>query len=358
VLTPNTNRMLLAALVASLVQCSGAHLCAQMWPRPNMAERMNVRHHNAPRVTLAVVGDVMLGSAVADVGREDGPDAPFSASMPQLSKAYAVVGNLECALSERGKPTVAKGAVALKKHREWLLRGDPAAAAGLKRAGFAAMSLANNHTMDYGPAALRDTITALDGAGVAHSGAGATIAQAWQPAYFTRDGTRFALLAFSDVVPRGFAAARNGAGIAVGRSMVSGDVDDASIVLLRRAVERARRNADIVIVYEHWGTELVATPSADQIRAAHAAIDAGASLVVGAHPHVLGPIEPYRTGLIAYSLGNFVFDAYPGPAAQSEILDVTWRGDRIESWRAVPIEIWSGIPHPIGATSKNAADRR
>jgi len=299
----------------------------------------------APRVTIAAVGDVLLGSAVADLVRGEGPDAPFVAAMPELQRVYAVVGNLECALSTRGTATAAKPSSAVKKHKEWLLRGSPLAAKGLKDAGFAALSLANNHTMDYGPRALLDTIDALGSAGVGAAGAGANVDAAWQPAFFERAGTRFALLAFSDIVPRGFAASASQPGVAVGRSMVSGEVDGASIAALRHAVAQARRGADVVIVYEHWGTELKTQPTDAQIRAAHAAIDAGAQLVIGAHSHVLGPIERYRDGLIAYSLGNFVFDAFPGPAAQSEILEVTLRGGVIDSWRAVPIHIWAGVPH-------------
>ena len=303
------------------------------------------------RVTIDAVGDVMLGGAVADIVDAGGPDAPFSSIMPVLRKADAVVGNLECALSTGGTPTAAKSRRAIRSHKEWLLRGSPTAAKGLRDAGFAAVSVANNHTMDYGPSALRDTLVTLASNGVGSAGAGSDSDEAWRPAYFARGGTRFALIAVSDVLPRGFSAGANHAGVAPGRSLVTGDVDAPSIARLRAVIQRARSGADVVIVYEHWGEEMVKTPTAEQRSAAHAAIDAGATIVLGSHPHVLGPIEAYRGGLIAYSLGNFVFDAYPGPTAATEVLELTFDGARLAGWDTVPATIVGGVPMPVRRTA-------
>jgi poly-gamma-glutamate capsule biosynthesis protein CapA/YwtB (metallophosphatase superfamily) len=318
-------------------------------------------HAGQPRVpqarrtaTVALVGDVMLGGGVAEIIEARGADAPFAAIAQTLDAADATVGNLECALSTRGRPTTAKSTSAVKARREWLLRGAPMAASGLAHARFAAMSLANNHTMDFGPAALHDTMAYLHAEGIGTAGAGPDAASASQPAYFGRGGVRFALLAYSDIIPRGFAAGKHSPGVAVGRSMDSGLIDAAAIGALKRDVRLARQAADVIIVYEHWGVERVGTPTDEQVSAAHAAIDAGATVVVGAHPHVLGPIESYRGGIIAYSLGNFVFDAFPGAGTRSAVLVASFESGRLTSWRAMPVEIVGGEPKLVLPSTRTA----
>jgi len=307
-----------------------------------------VTRNAAPEVTLDAVGDVMPGWGVAALVNKPGPDAPFALMHPIFAAADAVIGNLECPLSYRGKPTKAKSKAALKARKEFLLRGPPEAATGIANAGFAAMSLANNHMMDFGPVAMRDTLSALRDAGIGTAGAGENSAEAWQPAYFERRGLRFALLSFSDVIPIGYAASAKSPGIAAGRSTITGEIDRPYLKTLTESIKLARSQADVVIVFEHWGDEFVGRPSKEHVLEAHAAIDAGALLVIGAHPHVLGPIESYHGGLIAYTLGNFVFDTTPGLKTRSAVLQIHLRGDAITSWEAVPVEIKGGVPSPVG----------
>lgn len=302
-----------------------------------------------PPVIIDAVGDVMLGWRVNALVQTVDPAAPFAQVRAVLERADAVVGNLECSLSDRGVPTKAKTPKDLKARKEFLLRGSPGAALGLAQSGFAAMTLANNHTFDYGPDALDDTLTALHDNGVATAGAGDDAAEAWAPAFFERRGTRFALIGLSSIIPRGYAAGKQTPGIAPGRDTATGDVTAAYLKLLGHAIRVARMQADVVIVYEHWGMELVSAPSADEQRLAHAAIDDGATLVFGAHPHVLGPLERYGHGLIAYSLGNFVFDTHPGVQTHSAILEVTLRDGVVASWRAVPVSLQGGVPVPADA---------
>ncbi len=304
-------------------------------------------------VKIDAVGDVMLGWRVSSLVQTDGADAPFKQAHATLVQADAIVGNLECPLSDRGKPTKSKSAKDLKARKEFLLRGTPAAAAGLAHAGFAALTLANNHILDYGKNALDDTLQTLHDNGIATAGAGDDAALAWQPAFFERRGVRFALLGVSEVIPRGYGATAHAAGVAPGRDPSTGDVTAAYLRTLAHAIRMAHANADIVIVYEHWGTELLSTPTADHIRLAHAAIDAGASIVLGAHPHVLGPVEAYHGGLIAYSLGNFIFDTQPGIQTRSAVLEISLHGPIVTSWRAVPMLLEQGVPQP--ATGADAA---
>ncbi len=319
-------------------------------PASEPARESAIARAPVPEVTIDAVGDVMPGWRIATLVNKPGPDAPFVFVQPIFAAADAVIGNLECPLSDRGKPTKAKSKAALKARKEFLLRGPPEAATGIADAGFAAMSLANNHMMDFGAVAMRDTLTALHGAGVETAGAGENSAQAGAPAYFERRGLRFALLSASDIIPVGYAAAAHRPGIAAGRSVVTGRIDKAFLATLKHAIKSAKRNADVVIVFEHWGDELIGPPSKEHILEAHAAIDAGARLVIGAHPHVLGPIEIYHGGLIAYTLGNFVFDTTAGgPNSRSAVLQIHLRGDTLESWKAMPVELSGGVPAPASA---------
>jgi poly-gamma-glutamate capsule biosynthesis protein CapA/YwtB (metallophosphatase superfamily) len=331
---------ILSSLGAALVLLLAASPRAWSASRP---EQPAAVPSAAPVVVLDAVGDVMPGWGIRPFIERYGSDAPFDRVRAVLDRADAVIGNLECPLSDRGVPTKAKTAKALKLKREFLLRASPDAAPGIARARFAALTLANNHAMDYGPLALGDTLAALRENGVMTTGAGENIGEALAPAFFERRGVRFALIGMSEVIPRGYLASSKTAGIAPGRDPSSGEVNPAFVAALAERIRAARRNADIVIIYEHWGKELIGIPSEDHIRLARAAIDAGAALVIGAHPHVLGPIERYHAGLIAYTLGNFVFDT--GPDAQtSEILEVRFRGGAIESWRTVPVTIVHGVP--------------
>jgi poly-gamma-glutamate synthesis protein (capsule biosynthesis protein) len=153
----------------------------------------------------------------------------------------------------------------------------------------------------------------LDAAGIAHAGAGADRAAAYAPAIVVRKGARVAYLAFSDVVPPGFAADAKRGGIASGRSLRT--VTD--------AIKQAKTQADYVIVSFHWGVEYQDYATAQQVHDAHAAIDAGADMVAAHHPHVIQAVELYKGKLIAYSLGDFVFDHFSKKTGEAFILDAS-----------------------------------
>ena len=202
------------------------------------------------------------------------------------------------------------------------LKAPPQAAQALALAGFDLVSQANNHAMDFGYAGLTDTQKYLGQYGIATVGAGANAAAAQTPVIITRNGLRMAFLAYVDVPPEksGFdphtwAATASSPGVAW-----------ADPEQIRADVQAARQKADVVIVLLHSGieiTDVINNISANQRLDAQTAIDAGAALVIGSHPHVLQQIEPYHGGLIAYSLGNFVFDQYRGIANASIILRVS-----------------------------------
>ena len=255
--------------------------------QPPQATRERSSAGPPPRaeITLAAVGDLMLARDVVVLMRERGVLYPFARVLPLFDGADVLVGNLEGTLADRGEPL----------EKRYTFRAPPGLAEGLALAGFDAVNLANNHAYDFGAVGLADTLDALDAAGVARFGAGWDRAAALAPAFIDVKGETIALLGFDDI----FGARTAGEGIA-GVAAASDEVV--------AAVAAAAAGADYVVVSFHWGTEYASTPTARQRELAHAAIDAGADVVLGHHPHVLQPWERYGDGLIVYSLGNFVFD--------------------------------------------------
>ncbi len=288
--------------------------------------------HDEPRhVVLAAVGDVMLARTVGERILIDGSSVPVAGVSGTLAAADLVTANLECALSNRGTPA-AKG---------FIFRAPPAAADALVAGGVSVVSLANNHTLDYGPEALADTEAYLDAHHVAHVGAGANAAAARRPVVLERNGLRVAFLSYADVPvewsgfdTRSWEAGPETPGIAwLNPDQVQADVAN------------ARRVADLVVVFMHFGLENDYTPTDMQRAEARAAIDAGAALVVGHHPHVIQPVEWYGGGLIAYSMGNFVFDGSDNPTDDSAILLVDLTETGVTSYRLVPVRLDSaGFP--------------
>ena len=251
-------------------------------------------------LVLAAVGDVNLGDRTADAISSYGAGYPWTGVGPVLRSADLAVANLECAVSTGGVAAVGK---------EYTFRGSPGALPAAARAGVDVFSLANNHSVDFGTDALLDTVRHARRAGIATVGGGAGLAAARRPARFTLGGVRVAVLAYSDVRPLGFDAAAGQPGAA-----------PAFTELIDPDVRRARRNADIVIVYFHWGTELATVPDSRQRQFAELAFRAGATVVLGAHPHVLQPVERDGSKLVAWSLGNFVFPAHSAGTTATGVL--------------------------------------
>ena len=237
-------------------------------------------------VTVGFVGDLMFARDVVTLMQEHGAGYPFERVTPLFEGADVLVGNLEGTFTERGE----------RADKYYTFRAPPALAYTLRDAGFDAVSLANNHALDFGPVGLADTLEALDRLDVAHFGAGKDAAEAARPLLVEARGWRLALLGFSAVRSSVFAGeARPG-------------VAEASVEAVQAAVAAAVPDADAVIVVFHFGVEYDATPTGEQRTLAHAAVDAGATLVVGHHAHTLQPWERRGDALILYGLGNFVFD--------------------------------------------------
>jgi poly-gamma-glutamate capsule biosynthesis protein CapA/YwtB (metallophosphatase superfamily) len=207
--------------------------------------------------------------------------------------------------------------------------------------GIDVVSVANNHSLDYGPDAFLDTLRHARAAGIAPVGGGSTGAHARRPVLVERGGLRIAFLAYSDVNPLGFPAGPSSPGTA------RADPD-----ALTADVRAARRRADVVVCWFHWGDELRAEPTAEQERLAAAALSGGAHVVLGAHPHVLGAVSvPRRGALVAWTLGNFVFPSYRAETVRTAVLVVRLDARGVRGHDVLPhrIEEFRPAPVPAGA---------
>ena len=312
-------RPLAAAFVASLLLAGALRLGAARNPPPPAASQEPAPAAVPDTHTLLFVGDVMLSRTVGRKLVAEGDwDWPFRQIGPRLHAADFVFGNLECPVSDVGR----------NLHHLYSFRADPRALDGLVAAGFKAVSVANNHMDDWDRPALLDTVHRLRGKGIVPVGAGADDAEARQAQIVDVGGLRLALLARVGVDPEDAAAGPGRAGVAWL------DPDE-----LAADVRAARLTADLVIVSLHWGTEYASRPSADQVKVAHALVEAGADLVVGAHPHVIEPLERYQGGWIAYSLGNFVFDQHDAPTHHGLMLQVAVKGKAVADVTPVAVVI-------------------
>jgi poly-gamma-glutamate capsule biosynthesis protein CapA/YwtB (metallophosphatase superfamily) len=209
--------------------------------------------------------------------------------------------------------------------------GNERYATGIADAGLDVVSLAANHIGDAGPSGVLDTMRSLDAAHVAHVGAGADAAAARTTLMTTAGGVRVALLAYDDVPPAGYGATRTSAGSNLLRH------DDPTYAAVRMDVARASLDADVVIVLAHWGAEYEDAPRENVVAAAHAMVEAGATAIVGDHPHWVQSIERYRGAYIAYGVGNFVFDQmWSDETREGSLQELSFLGDRLVSVRILP----------------------
>ena len=272
-------------------------------------------------VTLAFTGDVMFGRTVNSHMLETAPNDPFPFTYTTdfLRGFDLTIGNLECVISKLGTPVP----------KSYNFRGDARAYDRLLNAGFDLVSVANNHSGDYGKDAFMDEFTTLPTRGLTPIGGGKNQQQAHTPIFKTVRDTTFAFLAYDQIDPFSFAATDT----TPGNAWLSADA-------LRQDIAVARAQADFVIPFVHWGIEYVTSVDAEQRQLAQVAIDAGADLVVGAHPHVIEPYEFYKDKLIVYSLGNFVFDnMLEEVVRRGNILTLTIQKNKLLDWKLVPTRI-------------------
>lgn len=282
----------------------------------------------APTVTFLTVGDVMLSRNVAATIKDAGdPLLPFRPMASVLASVDFVFGNLESPFSggdhfvRSSDPTSS------------VLNAPKANIQGLSEHNFKILNLANNHVLDQGVAGLRYTLEQLKARGIKTIGAGNTLDEAWAPEVVEAHGIRVGFVGASYTSVNDNGKSRN---------RYVARMDDRA--RLAAAITRSRAESDFVVVTMHAGREYAPRPNREQVEFARAAIDLGADIVFGAHPHVIQPMEVYRGKYIFYSLGNFIFDHETRPTKEGLTVKTSLRARapghvRLESLEVLPVLI-------------------
>jgi poly-gamma-glutamate capsule biosynthesis protein CapA/YwtB (metallophosphatase superfamily) len=289
-------------------------------------------------VTLAFAGDVNFAGRTARLLSD--PASAFGPITAVLKSADFAALNLETSITGRGTP----------QPKTYHFRAPPTAFTALRDAGVDLVTMANNHVLDYGPVGLADTLAAARAARFPYVGIGVSAATAWAPYLTTIKGVRIAVIGVSQV-----------AELASSWVATPSRPGEANAVDLRRtlaAVRSARRLASVVIVFMHWGTEGQACPDQNQLYLARRLAAAGASIIVGAHAHMLQGSGWLGHTFVAYGMGNFLWWERSYSTA-SGVLELTLHPHAALTARFIPAVV-SGTGRPIpdrGAAARQAAAR-
>lgn len=289
-----------ALLIGLLLAVAGLFVGGQIHQDPGGSD--------SPSVRVILGGDVYSGERmIRHYNREQPPS--FVDSLREVMKGADLrLANLEAPITRLDTTPVKK---------QYVLKQPPRASLPILTAmGLDGVSLANNHVMDFGAQGLNDTKQALEEVGIQYAGAGGNRGKAQRAAFFRRKGVILGFLSFSNTFPRSYWAGDTTPGTAYGY-----------VQEIERRVQSVSRRTDYVLVSFHWGTERDTTPKEYQSTLAHRAIDAGADVVFGHHPHTLQPVERYREGLIFYSLGNLFFTTLTHNVEHGLLADVRLRPD-------------------------------
>ncbi len=245
-----------------------------------------------PKITkISFVGDMMFDRSVRTSVNKNfkGDYNELFIHLKELANSDILFGNLEGPVSDVGNNVGSK----------YSFRMDPLVPSTLVNAGFDIVSFANNHVGDWNVKAFEDTLKRLGEVNLKQTGAGMNKTEAEQVTIIERNGVKFGFIGFSDVGPAWMEAKENKSGILL-----------ANNPRFKEIISNAKQNVDVLIVSFHWGDEYKKIHNKRQETLAHSAVDSGADMVIGHHPHVMQDIEVYNGAPIVYSLGNFIFDQY------------------------------------------------
>ncbi|MDX6284159.1 MAG: hypothetical protein QOH03_5230 [Kribbellaceae bacterium] len=294
-----------------------------------------------PTLTLAFAGDVNFENQTQRLLESD-PAAALGPLASTLSDADLSIVNLETAITARG--TAAK--------KRYVFRTDTRAVPALKAAGVDAVSLANNHALDYGRVGLIDTLTSARRLGMPTLGAGLNTAQAFTPWRTTVRGIRVAVFGFSQVaeLADAWAAGPRRPGLAMA-------IDHRLAVA---AVRNARKTSDLIIVVPHWGSEFDHCPTRAQEALAADLVSAGTDVILGAHAHVLQGQGYLGRTFVAYGLGNFLWGAdLPVPETRrGGVLRLTLHGRTVVEREFVPAELSADTRQSVELTGAESDQER
>jgi poly-gamma-glutamate capsule biosynthesis protein CapA/YwtB (metallophosphatase superfamily) len=251
-------------------------------------------------ISVALAGDTMLGRGVAEILAERTPESLVAPDVVEVARsADLFVLNLECCISDRGSPWPAPG-------KPFFFRAPLVAVEVLRHLGVSAVTLANNHALDFGHEALEDTLRHLEDAGIPAVGAGLNLERARRPIVLENGGFRLGLLGLTDH-PEDFAAGPDRPGVAFA------DLQSALPPWVPESI--GAMEADAVLVTPHWGPNMTAEPTRYARRAARELVDAGATVVAGHSAHVFHGVA----GRVLFDLGDFLDDYAVDPSLRNDL---------------------------------------
>jgi poly-gamma-glutamate capsule biosynthesis protein CapA/YwtB (metallophosphatase superfamily) len=282
-------------------------------------------------LTFHFVGDIAFTDLYDEIVLKHGPHFPFLAVQGLLSGCALLIGNLEGPLTANDRPFPDKTP----------LKGNPRYIQGLRQGGFDVLNLSNNHILDHQEDGVKETISLLNKAGIKHFGYGNNREEAIRMACCEKDGVKLGFMGYTDIpIDSPFWANEKTRGIA------KIDVDT-----LPGEIRKSCEQVDFLVVSLHWGIENFWLPSPDQRILARKIIDSGADLVIGHHPHVIQGVENWKNGLIAYSLGNFVFSDinWKWKTKQGELRNTIFKMNRTNRESMILKVEWDGarIGHKV-----------
>lgn len=287
-------------------------------------------------ITMYFTGDVMLGRNVEST-LASGQNV-FANVDKMFKNSDGAVINLEDPMTT--STTAYKSTIPLK--------ANPIYAHVLKDNNVVVACLANNHIMDYGDIGLNDTISALTTTGVNYTGAGNNIEQASKPVYLNIKDRKIAILNYMDNTTfTGFSTSEMAAATSSSPGYAPADSN-----LIKKDIDEAKNNSDIVIVVFHYGNEYSTQPNNYQVALSHQCIDYGADMVIGSHPHVIQPIETYNGKPIFYSLGNFVFDQSNSATHDSLMVEMDLNGSTANI-KVHPMVLVNYMPQLMNSANSN-----
>ena len=240
--------------------------------------------------TIIAGGDIMLSRGTAKYIDLFGTEYPFLNIKEEISGHDIACANLESPLSIRGER--------FSPNKGIYFRANPKAAAGLQYSGIDVLSLANNHAFDWGVNAILDTMNILESRGIVYAGVGRTERDAVKPAVVNVGGANIAFYSANGIYP--FEVSGK-----AGSVMRTGTIDSPSF---KKSISEGKDLYDVIFLLLHTGEEYLQFPESEKVTQMHRLIDMGIDVVLGSHPHVIQALEVYNEGLIAYSLGNLIFD--------------------------------------------------
>jgi poly-gamma-glutamate capsule biosynthesis protein CapA/YwtB (metallophosphatase superfamily) len=329
------NRRLVVVLAALALLAGCSTPAAPVWNSPSASSSPQITSSpTSPTITLDFAGDVHFTERTAKLLSD--PSTAFGPVSAVLSAADLAMVNLETAVTSRGTA----------EPKEFHFRAPPTAFDAVRAAGVDLVSLANNHTLDYGRVGLDDTINAAHAAKMPFVGVGNNATEAYAPYLTTIKGVRIAIIGLSQITELAstWSATDSRSGIAMA-------FDEARSVA---AVKAARAQADFVIVFMHWGQEYKNCPIAPQKSIATALSAAGANLIVGTHAHILLGDGWMGKTFVSYGLSNFVWWYNDSASNDTGVLRVTLTGSTITKTEFLPAYIDRVTGQPIPSTGAEA----